>query len=231
MEDDNDDNTSPEWIAHTDSIRLLENSMNPMENILATIMVVDGATCVLGKQLQYEVVSIQMVMSFLLNIVRSTGDLMQNLPTWTTKELVEGIAEMLGPMRNRLAMIIHNVEVSRKHLDFAHLQMVTYPNQVDHSNVDDMNYANFRVPMNFNGDCRIRENVVGSLSNDTDHGLDGEKSENTSKKLAVPCKYCGKEDPALKHCSHCKSMLYCRRTCQRNDHNRHKLVCFPKDTI
>ena len=31
--------------------------MNPMENILATIMAVDGATCVLVEQLQYEVVS------------------------------------------------------------------------------------------------------------------------------------------------------------------------------
>ena len=142
MEDDDDNNTSPEWIAHNDSICLLENSMKPMENLLATIMVVNGATCVLGEQLQSEVVFTQTVMSFLLKIVCSTGDLTQNLPTWTTKELAEGIVEMLGPMLNRLATIIRNVEVNHKHLNFAHLQMVTYPNQVDCSNVDDMNYAN-----------------------------------------------------------------------------------------
>ena len=109
--------------------------------------------------------------------------------------------------------------------------MVTYPNQVDCSNVDHMNYANFKVPMYFNGDCGIHENVVSSLSNDTDHGLDGVTSEDTSKKMAVPCNYCSKENPDVKCCLRCKFMFDCGRTCQKNDYNRHKLVCLPKDTI
>ena len=231
MEDDNDNNTSPEWIAHIESICQMENSMNLMENILATVMTVDGATCVLGEQLQYEVVSIQRIMMFLLDNFGSTADLTLNLPNWTKKELAVGIAEMLVPIQNRLANYIQNMEVSRKHLDFMRLQMVSYPNRVEHSNVDHTNYANFKVPMYFNGNCGIPENVVSSMSNDTHHGLDGVTSEDTSKKPASQCDYCGKENPKLQCCSHCKSVFYCRRTCQKNDYNRHKLVCQPKNTI
>ena len=83
MEYDDNDKTSPEWIAYYDHLHHLENSMNPMENLLVTIMVVDGATCDLAKLLQSEVVFIQMVITFLLNLVGSTGDPMENLPTWT----------------------------------------------------------------------------------------------------------------------------------------------------
>ena len=72
MEDDNDNNTSPEWIAHRDSIHLLENSTNPMENILATVMAVDGATCVLGEHMKFEVGYIQKIMTFLLQILCSS---------------------------------------------------------------------------------------------------------------------------------------------------------------
>ena len=143
MEDEDDDNTSPEWIAYNNHLCLLENSMNPMENLLVTIMLVNGATCDLAKGLQFEVVFIQMVITFFLHLVGSTGDPMENLPTWTMKELAEGIAEMLAPMLNHLAMIICNVQVNCKHLDFVHLQMVTYPNRVDRPDVDDSNYADF----------------------------------------------------------------------------------------
>ena len=216
MEDDNENNTSPEWIAHRDSIRLLENSPNPVENILATVMAVDGATCVLGEHLKYEVVYIQEIMTFLLQILCSTGDPMENLPTWTMKELAEGIAEMLVPMQNRLVTSIRNVAVSRKHLDFVCLQMVTYPNRVERSNIDETNYENFGVPMNYNGDCQIGRNVVGSLPNDTYHGLDGDTSEAMMvKKPAVQCDYCGKENQKLQRCSRCKSVFYCGRNCQK----------------
>ena len=131
--------TSPEWIAHDDCVCLLENLMNPMENLLASIMVVDGTTCVLGEQLKYEVVFMQMVITFFHDIVDPTEDLL----TWTTKELAEGILKMLVPMLNHLATIIRNVQVYCKHLDFVHLQIVTYPDRVNCPNVDDNNYANF----------------------------------------------------------------------------------------
>ena len=78
MEDDDDDKTSPEWIAYYDHLCLLQNLMNPMENLLVTIMVIDGATCDLAKGLQFEVVFIKMIITFLLNLVGSTGDLMEN---------------------------------------------------------------------------------------------------------------------------------------------------------
>ena len=104
---------------------------------------------------------------------------------------------MLVPMQNRLVTSIRNMAVSRKHLDFVHLQMVTYPNQVEHSNIDERNYEIFGVPMNYNGDCRISRNVVGSLPNDTYHGLDGDTSEAMAKKPSVQCDYCGKENGKL----------------------------------
>ena len=85
--------------------------------------------------------------------------------------------------------------------------------------------------MNFNGDSQIRFDVVGSHSNDTDHRLDGDTSEHMSKKQAVLCDYCGKNNLELKHCLGCKSIFYCGTTCQKKTCNCHKEVCFPKDMI
>ena len=127
-DDDDDDETTPEWIAYFDCLCFLENSTNPMENLLATIMVVDGATCDLAKGLQFEVAFIQRIITMLRILVCSTGNPMENLLPPTMKELVEEIAELLAPMVNCLPTIIHNMQVQCKHLDYMHLQVVAYPN-------------------------------------------------------------------------------------------------------
>ena len=147
------------------------------------------------------------------------------------KELAEDIVKLLASMLNWLPMIICNLQVNCKYLDFTHLQVVTYPDQVNRPDVDERNYADFQLPMNFNGDSGIRFDVVGSHSNDMDLGLDGDTSEDKLEKPAVMCNYCGKNNPELKCCLRCKSIFYCGRTCQKKAHNHHKEVCLPKDRI
>ena len=98
MEDDDDDETTPEWIAYFDHLCFHENSMNPIENLLVTIMVVNGATYDLAKKcLQFEVVFIQMIITMLHDLVCSIDDLMENPLTPTMKKLAEEIMELLAP--------------------------------------------------------------------------------------------------------------------------------------
>jgi hypothetical protein len=156
-DDDDDDVTSPEWIAHCEHVLFLQSSADPLHNILANIEALDGEICTLGQYLESEQLRIQTIIE---SLVEGMGPCA--LP----------VVALLQPTADyRLPALILKMRATRRIIAHARLQVLAYPELVDHQD----------VPINADVDFRVRVVDLFPPSNDTDHGLDAAASDEVGR--------------------------------------------------
>ena len=132
MDNDSDDDQTPEWIAHTEYIQALQSSDDPLLQLLANIEDLDGTLCALGQLLEDE----HMCLLEMINALANTAGPLAG----TLVCLLEQTAH------SHLPTLIFNMHTARHVLAHAHMQVQAYPDLVDHQAVLCNAGVDFGVP-------------------------------------------------------------------------------------